>query len=194
MQLSNYNKVLLIDTHSNIVNIVLKINENIITKQSDGNTSNHSEYTLSMIEEILSESGFKIEDIDRICVVNGPGSFTGVRIGVVIAKTIAYLLNKDICSITSLDLKYFSNNKLPGYYLEEEKNGYYLCSYSDTGNNDIRYLSKSEFEDEKTNISFNLVDEINYENVFNYINNVDNTDSKLVNPIYIKKIEALRDK
>ena len=48
---------------------------------------------MPMIASIFDENNLDIKDLDKIIVVNGPGSFTGIRIGLSIAKTIAYALN-----------------------------------------------------------------------------------------------------
>ena len=53
-----------------------------------------------MIEDV----NLKVENIDEIICVRGPGSFTGLRVGVTIAKTMAYFLNKDLYSVSSLDV------------------------------------------------------------------------------------------
>ena len=71
----------------------------------------HEEIDSDMSSKIMPiiDKGFKsinkdIYDIDKIFVINGPGSFTGIRIGVTIAKTIAWSLKKDIVTISSLEL------------------------------------------------------------------------------------------
>lgn len=64
----------------------------------------HSTYTTKCIHDALEEAKLNAEDIDKIMIVNGPGSFTGVRIGVTIAKVYAYLLNKDIICLSSLKI------------------------------------------------------------------------------------------
>jgi len=65
---------------------------------------------LTIIEEGLTENNISIKSIDKIFVVNGPGSFTGVRIGVTIAKTIAWALNKDLVPLSSLEYMATSNS------------------------------------------------------------------------------------
>jgi tRNA threonylcarbamoyl adenosine modification protein YeaZ len=59
-------------------------------------------YTLPYLEEAFKNCNFKPNDIDTIMVINGPGSFTGIRIGVTIAKTYAWALNKKIIPVSSL--------------------------------------------------------------------------------------------
>lgn len=76
----------------------------------------HEEIDSDMSSKIMPivDKGFKsinkdINDIDKIFVINGPGSFTGIRIGVTIAKTIAWSLKKNIVTISSLELMATTN-------------------------------------------------------------------------------------
>ena len=71
---------------------------------------------------------------EKIYVVNGPGSFTGVRLGVTIAKTFAYTLEIPIKTISSLELKAVSlveKNKIVGV---KENNGYYIGIFDEDNN------------------------------------------------------------
>ena len=63
------------------------------------------------IKELIDE-----QKLDEIIVVNGPGSFTGVRLGVTIAKTLAYTLNIPIKTISSLEVSSISNNAQKSIY------------------------------------------------------------------------------
>lgn len=68
------------------------------------NNNHLSEHLLPEIKQAFDVARKSIWDINRIYVVNGPGSFTGVRIGVAVAKTIAWALHKDIIPISELEL------------------------------------------------------------------------------------------
>lgn len=63
----------------------------------------HSQTLVSMIESVLTVTGVKIEDIDRYAVNNGPGSFTGVRIGVAAVKGMAYAQDKPCVAVSTLE-------------------------------------------------------------------------------------------
>ncbi|MDU1910815.1 tRNA (adenosine(37)-N6)-threonylcarbamoyltransferase complex dimerization subunit type 1 TsaB [Fusobacterium sp.] len=65
---------------------------------------NHSNVIMKAIDSLFELSGYKIKDVDKIVVTIGPGSFTGIRIGVAIAKGLAYSLKKPIIGINELDV------------------------------------------------------------------------------------------
>lgn len=63
---------------------------------------------LPNIELLMSDAGYKVSDVEGFIVGLGPGSFTGLRIGVTVAKTLAYSLNKPIVGVGSLDALAYS--------------------------------------------------------------------------------------
>ena len=77
---------LIINTAFNNANYILIANDDFfdITTPS---SAKHSETSLLKIDELLSQANIRIKDIDCICVNLGPGSFTGIRIGVAITKS-----------------------------------------------------------------------------------------------------------
>ncbi len=75
-----------------------------ITAQSFSNTGlTHSQTLLPMVESTLTIAGVSIRDVDFFAVSNGPGSFTGVRIGVSAVKGMAQPLNKNCFQISTLE-------------------------------------------------------------------------------------------
>ena len=92
---------LFIDTSSSDVSIAIIKDNKPLSIISKNMPNQHSTYTTKCIHDALEEAKLNAEDIDKIMIVNGPGSFTGVRIGVTIAKVYAYLLNKDIICLSS---------------------------------------------------------------------------------------------
>ena len=64
----------------------------------------HSKYLHSYIEAVVQESGVSFNDLDAVCASKGPGSFTGLRIGVSSAKGLAYGLDIPLLSLESLEI------------------------------------------------------------------------------------------
>lgn len=95
-------KILAIDTSDNICSVCIK-EKDFIIKKSISNKSNHSETLMPLIESCFLESSFKASELDLILVTDGPGSFTGIRIGVSTAKALAHFKNIPILPIKSLD-------------------------------------------------------------------------------------------
>lgn len=96
-------KILSIDTTSPIINIVLIYDGKIYSLNSDVKL-NEYESIISLIDLLLKKSKLDIKQIDYFGVCTGPGSFTGMRIGLSTIKALAYSLNKPVISYNSLDL------------------------------------------------------------------------------------------
>ncbi len=93
---------LFLDTSSNYLTVsVLKDNKSLLTLH-EHLSKDLSKLALCCIMYALDNSNVKPNDIDEIVCVNGPGSFTGLRVGVTISKTYAYSLNKKLCGVSSL--------------------------------------------------------------------------------------------
>lgn len=95
---------LLIDTTTSFATVSIIKNNEVIQLFHDRILSDMSSKILPIIDEELNKANMTLNDIDKIFVANGPGSFTGIRVGVTIAKTIAWALNINIVSISSLEL------------------------------------------------------------------------------------------
>lgn len=102
-------KILLIDTTTSNVTVSIIENNKILYNYHNKILSDMSSKIIPIIDEGLKKLNCSIKDIDKIFVSNGPGSFTGIRVGVTIAKTIAWSLNKEIMPISSLELMASTN-------------------------------------------------------------------------------------
>jgi tRNA threonylcarbamoyl adenosine modification protein YeaZ len=185
---------LFIDTHSELIKIILFKDGKILTDKEKKSSMQHSVYTMPLIDEVLKENNINSNDLNEIIVVNGPGSFTGVRIGVTIAKTMAYLLNIPIKVINTLEMKAVMINDNSKIVVEEEKNGKYIAKYDQNNNlvGEYLYLKNSEFETYAKENKISYVDNINYETIYNYLEQKEAINPHAVNPLYIKVIEALK--
>ena len=95
---------LFIDTHDKNVLVILFKDGMILTKENLETKNKHSEVTMPTIDKVLKDSNVDVSELNNIIVVNGPGSFTGERIAVTIAKTIAYALSIPIRTIDALTI------------------------------------------------------------------------------------------
>ena len=187
-------KTLFIDTHNEIIKIILFKDGKIVDLKEKESSMKHSVYTMPLIEEVLKNNNLDSNDINEIIVVNGPGSFTGVRIGVTIAKTYSYLLNIPIKVINVLEMKAIFVNGDKKVVIEEEKNGKFIGVFDKDNKviDDYFYLKNIEFEEYKNDNEISIVDNIDYEKVYEYLKTKESINPHAVNPLYIKKIEVMK--
>ncbi len=95
-------KVLALDSSSLSGSVSLCQGESLIARTLLNIRSTHSEKLLKQIDHLLEETGWQLADLDLLAVVTGPGSFTGLRIGVATIKGIAQVLNKPVVSVSTL--------------------------------------------------------------------------------------------
>lgn len=76
----------------------------IATKEEYNDSYSHAEKLTIFIEDVLSTSNFVPKDLDAVVVDKGPGSYTGLRIGVSVTKGLAYALNIPMLAINSLEI------------------------------------------------------------------------------------------
>ncbi|MBI5205151.1 MAG: tRNA (adenosine(37)-N6)-threonylcarbamoyltransferase complex dimerization subunit type 1 TsaB [Nitrospirae bacterium] len=96
-------KILAIDTSTMLGGIAVMDELNLIAETRLNVKSTHSERLMTEIEHCLKQSSLKISDIDVFAVAIGPGSFTGLRIGVSTVKGLSYATGKPIVSVPTLD-------------------------------------------------------------------------------------------
>jgi tRNA threonylcarbamoyladenosine biosynthesis protein TsaB len=97
-------KVLAIDTSNNVLGISLIDEEKVLGEHITNVKINHSVRVMPAIDNLMKECEIKPGDLTKIVVAKGPGSYTGVRIGVTIAKTMAWSLNIPLVGISSLEV------------------------------------------------------------------------------------------
>ncbi|MGL4946340.1 MAG: tRNA (adenosine(37)-N6)-threonylcarbamoyltransferase complex dimerization subunit type 1 TsaB [Cetobacterium sp.] len=97
--------ILAIDTSTNIGTVALYDDKKGMVGEITLNVKqNHSAITMTTIDTLFKLSSVDKKSVDKIAVSTGPGSFTGIRIGVGLAKGLAYSLKKPIAGINELDL------------------------------------------------------------------------------------------
>lgn len=179
--------ILFIDTHDELITVGLKNGEELYLKTQESEYS-HSIYTMPMIESLFKDNNLNVKDLKKIIVVNGPGSFTGIRIGLSIAKTMAYALNIDINTISSLTAYLISNNNgEKRRAVIEDNKGYYISVFDENDNNIVPefYSENDEYSEYKTVESKLDVNKIIY-----YCKDMKSENPHFVKANYVKKIEV----
>ena len=182
---------LFIDTHYKDILLYLFNDNKLLDKKEILNVKNTSVETMPALIDLISVNNLKVNNINKIAVCVGPGSFTGTRIGVTIAKMLSYANNIPIVSLTSLDLIGLNlDNK--SYVGVLENNGAFVCLYDKKIISDIKYYKMSEYNElkNKEKVVDNI--EINNNKLIKFINELSEENSFDVNPLYVKNIEGLK--
>lgn len=94
--------ILCIETSTAVCSVALVENGNVVALRESIDGQNHAEKITIFIDEIMKETGVAYKDLDAIATSMGPGSYTGLRIGVSTAKGFCYALDKPLIAIDTL--------------------------------------------------------------------------------------------
>lgn len=191
---------LFIDTSLSDVSIALLKDEKITSYIHENIPNKHSVYVIKYIDDVLKESHTSPKDINEIVVVNGPGSFTGIRIGVTIAKTFAYLQKIRIVTITSLLARAIGSSadyilstidaKHGNYYTGLYKREYQMITEEFAPENRVKILEEEYHPFIVTPES----KEYDIPQIVHYCRQYPSQNPHTVNPIYLKLPEAMEKK
>jgi len=95
--------ILGIDSSSIVATIAVLTQEKLLAEYIVNNKKNHSEKLMPVLDRVLVDAGLSIDDIDVIAVAKGPGSFTGIRIGMACAQGLAHAARKPLIGVNTLD-------------------------------------------------------------------------------------------
>ena len=127
-------KILAIDTSGKAVSAAVFENE-LKSEALFIGEQNHSEKLFELVDKALMDAGCKIEEIDLFAVSAGPGSFTGLRIGISSVKGLSFALNKPCAAVSSLDA--LSMNIKGGFVcpiMDARRGEIYAAGYLDNKN------------------------------------------------------------
>ena len=97
-------KILALDTSNRPLSVAVLEDDTLLAETTLNMARKHSTTLMPIISEMLKKSDTTPQYLDRIVVSAGPGSYTGLRIGVTAAKTLAFTLNKELVGVSSLEL------------------------------------------------------------------------------------------
>ena len=122
-------KILAVETSSKVCSVALAEDDKLIKEEILEDENTHSVKLMPLIDKLLSETNNKLEDVDLFAVDKGPGSFTGIRIGIATIKAFMDVTNKKGIGITSLETL--------AYNVKEDS---IICSLIDAKNENDRLL------------------------------------------------------
>lgn len=97
--------VLAIDSSTKVGTVALYSEEKgVLGEIFINSTTNHSETLMGAVDSLFKTTGLNIKEVNKVAVSTGPGSFTGIRIGVGLAKGLAYSLKTPIVGVNELDV------------------------------------------------------------------------------------------
>lgn len=194
-------KKLIIDTATKYIYLSLMIDN--VEKQYfyQIGINNHSVTIIPLLDEMLQKEGLILKDIDEIIVGIGPGSYTGVRIGVTVAKMIGYLNNIKVSSVSSLALIASASEKVYTLPFIDARRGNAFMALFKQVNRVLTRVNEdclANIEEYKTSVTmeYDFIDEgkPNIEKIINsnLLETIDNIHE--LKPNYLRITEAERNK
>jgi tRNA threonylcarbamoyladenosine biosynthesis protein TsaB len=96
-------KILAVDTATKSCSVAIVDKKALLAEMTVANEETHSKHLLEIICSVIKHSGLNLSDLDGFAVTRGPGSFTGLRIGISSVKGLAVAQGKPIAGVSSLD-------------------------------------------------------------------------------------------
>jgi tRNA threonylcarbamoyladenosine biosynthesis protein TsaB len=189
-------KSLVIDTASSYLYIGLFDDTKVIEEIYQKGHNDHSVTLMDELQKMFARQAIKPRSIDRIIVGVGPGSYTGVRVGVVVAKMLGYSLDKKVYTVSSLAL--LASASKPGTvmaWIDARRKHAFIGTYKVTSDTVERldsdvyealdsYRENNNYDIEQTESKPNMV-KLFYSDLLEEVQ-----DIHQLAPVYLRKTEA----
>ena len=97
-------KILCADTSSQLCSVSIFNNDDLVDSINSNIERSHSKILLKQIDDLLNKNNLSVKDLDALSIAKGPGSYTGLRIGVSTFKGLCYSLEKPLIAINTLEI------------------------------------------------------------------------------------------
>ena len=140
-------KILAVDTSTKTCSVALIDNLSLLAEQVLISTRTHSKHLMRMINEVVDLSGCRMSDIDAFAVTKGPGTFTGLRIGISTVKGLACALSKPVLGVSTLKAlaMQLTSQTLICSMLNAHRGEIYSARYRYAASDEKKRLLKEEF-------------------------------------------------
>lgn len=193
---------LFIDTALSYIRIALFKDNKLIDSINERCEKNMSALFDSKVEELFKRNNLELTEVNKIYTVTGPGSFTGIRVGMTFSKVLAMALNQKITPISELQvLATTKTNKLKAPMIDARRGYVYAGVYDEDLNtviedkhilledflnaNDVEYISYDSFEHIST-----IKPDIDFEKIIEINKDKKQIDHEVLTPNYLKLTEA----
>lgn len=197
-------KTLVIDTCTNRIIVALADNSTIFSFCNEIIENQMSNVIMEKVENCFKEANLKPNDIERVLVAVGPGSYTGIRIGVTIAKTFSWALKSEIIPISSLEVMVsgYEDDKLLVPYIDARRNAVFGAIYDNKLNQvfEDKYIKLEDLNKKLENKEYIFVSDdhlveakepkIDIIKLINKHLNDKGVNPHSLNPVYLKNTEA----
>ena len=152
--------LLSIDTSTRVCSVALHQNGKLLACYELLTEKSHSGMLTSLVQDIVHQSGFTLSQVDAFVVAKGPGSYTGLRIGVSTAKGLCFGLDKPLIAINTLEAMAY---QLKDFFSEE----YLLCPMIDARRMEVYSAVFDKKMDVIQATEAKIIDENSFENLLN---------------------------
>lgn len=156
-------KILSVETSGKVCSVALTEDNNLIEEELIEDENTHSVKLMPLVDKLLKKTSINIKDIDLFACDIGPGSFTGIRIGVSTIKAFLDVTNKKAIGVTSLEI-----------LAQNVKEDGIVCSLIDAKNKNV-YCGMFEKKQE----DLEQIEDLKFDNIDNIINSAKNINKKI---------------
>lgn len=190
-------KYLFIDSATATLVVAIIIDEEIKYIYNEHVDKDMSSNLMPVVAEAFKVSGIKPKDLDKIFAVNGPGSFTGIRVGLTVAKTMAWALDIPVVPVSSLEVMASGTPDKHTIALIDARRGYVYAGAYDKELNNIyedKHILLSDIDFKGTFVSYDDVSvnkpHIDVLKIVNKHKKENGINPHALNPKYLKLTQA----
>ena len=160
-------KILNIETSTNVCSVALSENGKLIDYKESQEDKSHSTVLTVFIDEMLKQNNIQASQLDAVAVSKGPGSYTGLRIGVSVAKGICYAVDKPLIGVGTLQLMAWgviNSSKLDSLNIDDIKKVWF-CPMIDARRMEVYSAFFDIDNKQKVKVSADIIDENSYKDL-----------------------------
>ena len=149
--------ILHIESATSICSVALSKGNEIVSIRESNSGNSHSELLTDFIYQILQENSYSVNDLDAVAVSKGPGSYTGLRIGVSAAKGLCYSANIPLIAVDTLCSMAYGAKDIPSDYL--------ICPMIDARRMEVYTAIYDSNMNIVSDIEAKIIDENSFQNI-----------------------------